>query len=678
MIRRKEIVGIRQVYRRAAISKKIIFEQCDIKVNTVATNNSENPDNDENETLDITSIGHASNSSDVDEHEPFPNNSLRVFSDNSSPLLNNINDQNPNLILRNTLRQWAVRHNVSQSALSCLLQTLHPFHPELPLDARTLLCTPVTCEKLELESGQYCHFGLTKNLKKLLSQCNISITEKDIYISFNIDGLPLFHSSNIQFWPILGLIKNLCVSPFVIGIYCGSSKPIPLELYLASFMEELLQLINNGLEHNNIKFNIKMHSFICDAPAKAFIKCIKGHGGYSACDKCTVYGEYYNGRVVKAEIGELRTDQSFVLKLDENHHTGTSPLLQLGCGMVSNFPVDYMHAVCLGVTRKLLNVWLGGKLNVRLCSRLVDSISQQLLNAKMFVPSEINRKPRSLTELSRWKATEFRTFLLYLGPVVLKDVVDVAIYEHFLLLHAGISILISLKHINKLGIHLAQKFLEIFVNHAKEIYGFEFMVYNVHVLYHLSKDVEKFGPLDNFSAFAFENYLGKLKSLIKSPKKPLEQIMRRLEEMYLVDYLPNMNIESSGLLFMEHNDGPLIKNIRVKQEFKKIKFKDYTLCIKSHIIADSYILTNDSKLVEIHNIVLTYDNSTIIIGKKCDLSQSYYRYPCESKILNIYAVNKFSEHLESCFLENIVAKCMLIPSSNRNDSVCFPLIHTIL
>ncbi|KAL4710986.1 hypothetical protein ACJJTC_017951 [Scirpophaga incertulas] len=58
----------------------------------------------------------------------------------------------------------------------------------------------------------------------------------------------------------------------------------------------------------------------------------------------------------------------------------------------------------------------------------------------------------------------------------------------------------------------------------------EFLVYNVHVLIHLQDDVNLLGQLDNFSAFPFENYLGQLKRLVKSPVNSLTQICRRLSE----------------------------------------------------------------------------------------------------------------------------------------------------
>jgi len=44
----------------------------------------------------------------------------------------------------------------------------------------------------------------------------------------------------------------------------------------------------------------------------------------------------------------LRTDLSFEMMSDEDHHVTKSPLLDVGIGMVTCFPHDYMHVVCLG------------------------------------------------------------------------------------------------------------------------------------------------------------------------------------------------------------------------------------------------------------------------------------------------------------------------------------------
>ena len=62
------------------------------------------------------------------------------------------------------------------------------------------------------------------------------------------------------------------------------------------------------------------------------------------------------------------------------------------------------------------------------------------------MPSEFARQPRSLQELDRWKATEFRQFLLYTGPVVLKGIVSKELFQHFLTLNVAMTILLQESH----------------------------------------------------------------------------------------------------------------------------------------------------------------------------------------------------------------------------------------
>lgn len=452
----------------------------------------------------------------------------------------------------------------------------------------------------------------------------------------------------------------------------------PLEKFLDDFVNELSYLLKEGIKFCNKKYSVEVHSFVCDAPAKAYLKMIKSHSGYSSCDKCTESGRYIQRKVIMRNIlASKQTDESFKLQIDEDHHIGRSPLLKLEIGLVSVFPIDYIHCVCLGVVRKLIHSWVNGQpLQVKLSSRSINTISERLISLKHSIPIEINRKPRSLSELQRWKATEMRTFLLYTGSVVFRNVVDETIYQHFLLLHCAITILMSKKHISKFTCDFADELLKIFVNHCKNIYGLEFYVYNIHMLSHLSNDVERFGPLDEFSAFIFENYLGQLKQTIKSPNKPLQQIYRRLKELSITTN-KRLTSKSSLLYKLEHICGPLPTIGCYYKQFKKLRFKFFTLTIKRHSSADCYCLTKDNLILQILNIIVGLDGEILIIGKYFLSYDSFYSYLIESKNLHIFQVKNLSAEIHTWSYKVIIAKCILLPIIVDKIWISFPIIHSL-
>ena len=62
-------------------------------------------------------------------------------------------------------------------------------------------------------------------------------------------------------------------------------------------------------------------------------------------------------------------------------------------------------------------------------------VRQWSFSLSSHIPREFARKPCSLSDVIRWKATELRQFLLYIGPVVLRGVLPEPLYENFILPH---------------------------------------------------------------------------------------------------------------------------------------------------------------------------------------------------------------------------------------------------
>ena len=228
----------------------------------------------------------------------------------------------------------------------------------------------------------------------------------------------------------------------MIGIFCGQSKPADLQAYLQDFVEEVKFFETNLLDIPSSKKHIKITimCFVCDAPARAFLKQTKGHSAYYGCERCAQKG-VWKGKVTFPETNApSRTYENFASDEDHVRHSSPFPLTMLSLGLVSQFVLDPMHLVFLGVVKRLL--WLWSKSPIvhacKIAPSQVRAISEILVNFQSYIPREFNRKCRSLHELERWKATELRQFMLYSGIVALKKHLAQKVYNHFLLFYVAI------------------------------------------------------------------------------------------------------------------------------------------------------------------------------------------------------------------------------------------------
>lgn len=120
--------------------------------------------------------------------------------------------------------------------------------------------------------------------------------------------------------------------------------------------------------------------------------------------------------------------------------------------------------------------------------------------------------------------------MLYTGPIVFQGIIPLVNFEHFMSLHTAVRILASVEHCQVYN-EYTSSLLSHFVKTFSVIYGPQYVSYNVHGLVHIADDVKKYGPLDSFSAFQFENNMQFLKKLVRKADKPLQQIANRVHEI---------------------------------------------------------------------------------------------------------------------------------------------------
>lgn len=579
--------------------------------------------------------------------------------------------------LENELQTWASSFHIPHAALQSLLSILRVHHPFLPKDPRTLLRTCRRYNITAIDGGSYYHFGIASSLlKEFESRPNIRDLQLDsLQIQFNIDGVPLFKSTNTQFWPILGrVVRPFESSPFIVGLFSGNQKPGSAQEYLQYFREELDELFQNGINIPDSDHNlaIEVCCFVCDTPARNFVKQTKGHSGYYGCDRCTQRG-VWSEKVTFPEVdAPLRTDVQFDEMQQEEHHKNMCPLAGLHIGLVSQFPLDYMHLVCLGVTRRLLMLWIKGPLICRQGTRFAIQVSDIINMLRPYMPRDFLRKGRSLQELDRWKASEFRQFLLYLGPVILRGLLPIRYYKHFMLLVVAIYCLSS-PLFSQVYCGYAKELLSLFVSQVGQLYGNGQYVYNVHALVHLADDVSRYGALDNFSSFIYESFLGKIKKLVRKANFPLQQVIRRLSENCLNDVASKE--KHIGTVQKQHRNGPVPHAYANYKQFEQM-YSTNTVFFSVKDGNNCIFYRNCVGLIR--NILSVSEDSLerVFIVENFRNMDNFFEEPLPSSDLHIFKLSRLSQETVAIHVNEVKSKCILLPY--RNKFVSIPLIHSHL
>lgn len=253
-----------------------------------------------------------------------------------------------------------------------------------------------------------------------------------------------------------------------------------------------------------------------------------------------------------------------------------------------------------------------------------------------WVPKEFARKPRSINELNRWKATELQKFLLYLGPVVLLNILPGDNLLHFNALNCAIRILCHLMDCfrnNQYSRDILIRFVEIF----KQLYGDDTIVYNVHNLLPINEDVLMFGSLDNFSAFPFENYTQSIKRMLRKADKPLQQLYRRISENSNKAFQYDCNKCNTPILKKKCSK---VLPINCTNAFRMIQLGDFMLTNKK---PNNCCYLKDKTIVIIEHICYNEEETAVIIGKKFFMKNSLPFYPCESQNMDRYVVKNLSD-----------------------------------
>lgn len=233
----------------------------------------------------------------------------------------------------------------------------------------------------------------------------------------------------------------------------------------------------------------------------------------------------------------LRTKDSFLEKKQKEHHHKDiiSPLAKIiGLDPVRQVFLESMHLFGQGVGKSIIIQFIDPSSPNRLTTQQRKELNETMKSMSTAIPMEFQRKSFDITKLSQWEANQFSFTLLYTMPLLLKKFVLSQKYKHLLLLYVACRILFSKQRAvpySEYARILLRKFFSLMPN----MFGKDTQVINFHNIIHVVDDVNYVkANLSEFSAFPFENYLGQIKKLERSPKNPLVQVARRLHEMQSV------------------------------------------------------------------------------------------------------------------------------------------------
>ncbi|XP_064459796.1 uncharacterized protein LOC135370047 [Ornithodoros turicata] len=416
------------------------------------------------------------------------------------------------------------------------------------LDIDTQIKQLLTSGKL-LQS-RLCRSYDVGDISQSAAYSRLPITSDDISVTWNTDGVPLFESSGHSVWPLLLQVNELPYKDRVqqlllFGLWFGAKKP-KMNSFLKPFAQTMNRLSSEGIAWTtqtgeNKTCRVYPGPCTVDTVARCMVMNMNQFNGAHSCAWCEHSGEVVDkGRghtrvyVMQRPAARLRTHERFVKHAKQAQERGVHRLGVKGPSVLffmtffnfcSSFVVDYMHAVCNGFARATTFLWFSHKKRSAYnIGSYMSQVDEQL--RKMTPVWEMSRLPRPLSEMKFWKASEWRDWVLYFSPVVLKEYLPKTYYKNWTkfvqIMHFCLQ---SHVPVDKIG--YVKKAMEEFLEEYEQLYGIHNMTYNAHILLHMVDHVKEWGPLWGFSAYPFESINGKLVRFVNGTRYAHSQIVEK-------------------------------------------------------------------------------------------------------------------------------------------------------
>jgi hypothetical protein len=248
-----------------------------------------------------------------------------------------------------------------------------------------------------------------------------SENQRQLSIMLHTDGAPVTEINGKSLWPVQATILEIpppvrdhTNAVMVFAAWLGGTHP-NRELLWGNIIEQIQDLYKNGIQiklddNVKIKFHIRIQLITFDLPALAHNCNIIQFNGYDACPFCKVRGHaigtqiYYSYSQTPAP---RKTDDDYlqlsVVDLPRSTSSGIkgpTPLTKIMLFPIQ-IAVDYMHLVCSGHFKTLINYW-----NKLLLPNVFDQASKFL--SSITLPHSFGYQFMPLLQFTNWKTKMFR------------------------------------------------------------------------------------------------------------------------------------------------------------------------------------------------------------------------------------------------------------------------------
>lgn len=428
-----------------------------------------------------------------------------------------------------------------------------------------------------------------------------------------------------------------------------------------------LNLVVNDLIKN--KFAVK--HFVGDNPKRARSKMVLNHASLFPCEYCfcvgtrlkintgkskqttkivwpasSRHGQPRTSAAVLEIIDELEENPNMD-KLDRKGIVGRSCLFNIpNFDYVRDSPAEYMHNVCLGVVKRMLELTFNvGEKRSRVTKRKLSSTAEfNKCMSETKVTRETSRRARKL-DFAVMKAQELRNILLFFFPHILQCIESNAKERKLWLLLVFMIRSCILPTAEFLQYHLDKldAICEEFYILYEKLFGQINCTYNTHVVSSHLVEMRAHGPLTLTSAFGFEAFYGEMRhAFVPGTQSTLKQIFQKIMLKRSISHHCCENSlyfserdtpqECNSLIYTyKHNEHKMYKILAVEQ--------NHLLCYPQGRYECSFREVNDLDWASVGVYKKGGVSETPIIVPKSDVSGKVmlvgdYLITCPTNILN--------------------------------------------